>query len=161
MADHHNVAAQKRGAARSASLREAVKNAQDTILREMQDNGNIYPHSGGNVSLAELARRANVNESTFYKPKNVKLKAEAIQWLENLKSGATIGRKRVRKHFKEAANDWKTRFECIQHNYVINQLKLQSAEAQIIELKSEVASLRSQLLATPSNVKNIASKAKR
>jgi hypothetical protein len=161
MADHHKIAAQKRGAARSASLRDAVKKAQDTILQEMKDNVGIYPHNGGNVSLAELARRADVNESSFYKSQNVKLKEESIQWLENLKSGATIGRKRVRKHLKEAVSDWKERFETIQHNYVVNQLKLQDAEAQVIALKSEIESLRSQLLAAPSNVTSIASKAKR
>lgn len=161
MADHHKLAAAKRGAARTEALNAAVDQAMRAILEDMKGNGGIYPHYGGAVSMAEIARRAHVNESSFYKKQNVELKERANLWLQQLQKKETIGRKRVRKHLKEVARDWKARYEAIDSHNIVTNLRLQQLEAENLKLKAEVKSLHEQLLAKPSNVTNIARKAKR
>ena len=101
MAEYHKIAAAKRGAARTATLNESVDQVMHTIIDEMKGNGGVYPANGGAVSMAELARRAGINESSLYKPQNAKLKERATLWLQQLQNKETVGRKRVRKHLKE------------------------------------------------------------
>lgn len=161
MAEHHKLAAAKRGATRTEALNAAVDQAMRVILEDMKGNGGIYPHNGGSVSMAEIARRADVNESSFYKKQNVQLKERANLWLQQLQKKETIGRKRVRKHLKEVARDWKARYEALDSHNIVTHLKLQQLESENLKLKAEVESLREQLLAKPSNVTNIARKAKR
>lgn len=160
MAEHHKIGATKRAAARKAALKEAVDGAMRAIVEDMKANQGIYPHNGGAVSMAELARRAGINESSFYKKQNVDLKESANLWLQQLQKKETIGRKRVRKHLKEVASDWKARYEAIDRDNIVTHLKLQALEAENLRLKEEVKSLREQLLAQPANVINIAKKAK-
>ena len=161
MAEHHKLAATKRGAARTEALNSAVDQAMCVILEDMKGNGGIYPHNGGAVSIAEIARRADVNESSFYKKQNVELKKRANLWVQQLLKKETIGRKRVRKHLKDVAREWKARYEALDSNNIVTHLKLQQLEAENLKLKAEVKSLREQLLVNPSNVTNIARKAKR
>lgn len=161
MAEHHKLAAAKRGAARTDAMNAAVDQAMRVILVDMKGNGGIYPHNGGAVSMAEIARRSDVNESSFYKKQNVQLKERVNLWLQQLQKAETIGRKRVRKHLKEVARDWKERYEALDSHNIVTNLKLQQLEAEKLTLKAEVESLREQLLAKPSNVTNITKKAKR
>lgn len=160
MADHHKIAAAKRGVARRAALIEAVDRAMRSIVEDMKANEGIYPHNGGAVSMAELARRAGINESSFYKKQNAELKNDAGLWLQQLQRKETVGRKRVRKHLKDVARDWKGRYEAIDSHNIVTHLKLQQLEAENLRLRAEVESLRGQLLAKPSNVTNIATKGK-
>jgi FAD/FMN-containing dehydrogenase len=155
MADYHKIAAAKRGAARTTALNNAVDQAMRTIADEMRDNGGIYPHNGGAVGMAELTRRADINESSFYKPQNAELKERATVWLQHLQKKEVIGRKRVRKHLREAVSDWKARFETLDSNNIVSNLKLQEIEAENLKLKAEIESLKAQLRALPSNVKSI------
>lgn len=161
MAEYHKIAAAKRGAARSKALSSAVDQAMCIILEDMKGNGGIYPHNGGAVSIAEIARRADVNESSLYKKQNFELKERVNLWLQQLQKKETIGRKRVRKHLKDVAREWKARYEALDSNNIVTHLKLQQMEAENLKLKAEVESLREQLLANPSNVTNISRKAKR
>jgi hypothetical protein len=158
MADHHKVAAAKRGAARRAALYEAVEEAMRAIVEDMKANAGIYPYNGGAVSMAELARRAGINESSFYKPQNAELKERATLWLQQLQKKEIVGRKRVRKHQTEVIHDWKNRFEALDSHNIVTNLKLQQLEAENLKLKGEVEALREQLRAVPSNVTPIAKK---
>lgn len=160
MAEHHKIGATKRAAARKEALNDSVDGAMRAIVEDMKANKGIYPANGGAVSMAELARRAGINESTFYKPQNAKLKQRANLWLQQLQKKETIGRKRVRKHLKDIASDWKARYEAIDRDNIVTHLKLQELEAENLRLKDEVNSLREQLLAKPSNVTNIAKSTK-
>ena len=82
MSERHKAAALARGAARTASVGIRVDDAMLTIAEEMKANGGIYPYNGGAVSMAELARRADIDESTFYKKdkENVALREKAALW---------------------------------------------------------------------------------
>lgn len=155
MAEYHKIAAAKRGAARTAKLYEAVDQAMRNIVEDMKNNDGIYPHNGGAVSMAELARRAEIDESSLYKPHNVKLKERATLFLQQLQKKETVGRKRVRKHLKQLVHDWKERFEALDSHNILTNLKLQQREAENLKLAAENETLRQQLLAAPSNVTSI------
>lgn len=161
MAEHHKIAAIKRGSARNASLREAVDQAMRAIAEEMKGNDGIYPRNGGAVSMAELARRAGINESSLYKSQNVELKERATIWLRQLQQVETIGRKRVRRHMKEVLSDWKERFVALDSHNIVTHLRLQQLEAENLKLKEEALALREQLFANRSSVASLAEKRRR
>ena len=89
MSERHKIAAAKRGAEKTAKVHRQVDDAIRAIAEEMQANGGIYPSNGGAVSMAELARRAGINEATLYKKSNAALKERAVLWLDALKKKET------------------------------------------------------------------------
>jgi hypothetical protein len=150
MSDQHKVAAAQRGAARTAHLKRRVLRTMRTVRAEMRANGGIYPHNGGAVSMAELARRAEISESSFYKkePANETLKLRAERWLEKLKKKETVGRTRVRKSLAQRNEEWNTKYHALEQRHIRTELELQSLQAQIEGLRSENAALREQLKAS-------------
>lgn len=145
MSEQHKIAAAKRGAARTAKTIKAVEDAMETITKEMAGNEGIYPHMGGAVSMAELARRAGINEATFYKKDNVALKDKAAKWLEKLKKKETVGRMRVRKTFRERAENWKEKHDDLLSSYVIMELQMQELQAKHEKLQREFDALLNQM----------------
>lgn len=131
MSEQHKLAAIKRGAARTAQMEKQVTDAMQTIKGDIQANGGIYPHNGGAVSMAELARRANINESSFYKKGNEKLKERASLWLNTLKKKETVGRMRVKKELSQRANDWHKKYDALEQCHILTELQLQACEAEL------------------------------
>ena len=113
----------------------------------MQANGGIYPHNGGAVSLAELARRAGISESSFYKkePENIALKKRAMLWLDTLKKKETVGRMRVRKTLAERTEAWKDKYHALENRHIVTELELQSLQAEMEKLSAENAAMLEQL----------------
>lgn len=147
MSEQHKQAAVQRGIARTEKMQEQVTQAMKSIKDDMQANGGIYPHNGGAVSMAELARRAGINESSFYKKEkeNIALRERAALWLTTLKKKETVGRMRVRKTFAQRAEDWKAKYDALEQRHICTELELQSLEAQSQKLQEENAALVEQL----------------
>jgi hypothetical protein len=147
MSEQHKLAASRRGAARTAQMEQAVTQAIQAIQADMHANGSIYPHNGGAVSMAELARRANISESSFYKkePENIALKERAALWLDTLKKKETVGRMRVKKSLSQKAEDWQQKYHSLEQRHIRTELELQSLEAQMHKLHEENAALVEQL----------------
>jgi|SRR5437870_11543491 len=143
MSEQHKLAAARRGAARTKKMEQAVTQAMQAIQADMQANGGIYPLNGGAVSMAELARRADVSESSFYKkaPENLALKERASLWLDTLKKKETVGRMRVKKSLAQRAEDWKEKYHALEQRHICTELELQSLEAQSQKLRDENAAL--------------------
>jgi hypothetical protein len=147
MSEKHKLAAALRGAARTLKMEMAVKDAMRAIEADMKANGGIYPVSGGAVSMAELARRADISESSFYKkaPENLALKVVANLWLETLKKKETVGRMRVKKSLAQKAEDWQQKYRALEQRHIRTELELQSLEAQMQKRQKENAALLEQL----------------
>ena len=143
MSEQHKIAAALRGSARSKKIQDQVTQAMQSIQAEMQANGGIYPNNGGAVSMAELARRADISESSFYKkePENIALRDRAALWLDTLRKKETVGRMRVRKTFAQRAEDWKEKYHALEQRHICTELELQSLEAQSQKLRAENAAL--------------------
>lgn len=147
MSEQHKLAAARRGAARTAQMERQVTDAMQAIHADMQSNGGIYPNNGGAVSMAELARRAGISESSFYKkePENLALKEKAVLWLDSLKRMETVGRMRVKKTLSQRAEDWKQKHDALQQRHICTELELQASKAEWEverkELTEKIASL--------------------
>lgn len=161
MSEQHKLAAARRGAARTAQMEQQVADTMQAIHADLQANGGIYPHNGGAVSMAELARRAGISESSFYKkqPENLALKERAALWLETLKKKETVGRMRVKKTLAQRSEDWRKKHEALEQRHICTELELQATKAEwemeitgmtemIATLERENAALRDQLHTT-------------
>jgi len=150
MSEQHKIAAALRGAARTAEMELKVTKAMEAILADMKSNEGIYPHNGGAVSMAELARRAGISESSFYKkePENLALKEKAVLWLDTLKKKETVGRMRVKKTLSQRAEDWKQKHDALQQRHICTELELQASKAEWEierkELTAKIASLENE-----------------
>lgn len=142
MSDMHKKAAKARGEKRSADIAQRVKTAMRIIETEVKENEGIYPHNGGAISKNEVARRAEINPTTLFSPKQKALGEQVSLWLDTLKKKETVGRMRVRRTFAERAEDWKTRYLALQDSHIKTELDLQQAEAERDEARAEAAKLR-------------------
>ncbi len=147
MSEQHKMAAAKRGVARTAKTLQQVEDAIRAISDDMAGNSGIYPHNGGAVSIAEIARRAGINEATFYKKDNTALKERASLWLDTLKKKETVGRMRVRKTFQQRAESWKEKYDALQNRHIITELQLQQLQAEHEKLQRDYTSLLDQMRA--------------
>lgn len=145
MSEQHKAAAIKRGTERTAQMEQNVADAMRAIVEEMQANGGIYPHNGGAVSMAELARRAEINESTLYKKDNASLKERAMLWLDTLKKKETVGRMRVRKTHAQRAESWEKKYKALELRHIRTELELQSLQAEAQKLRADNAALLDQI----------------
>lgn len=145
MSEQHKSAALKRGAARTAKVEHQVDAAIHTIVAEMQANGGIYPNNGGAVSIAEVARRAEINESTFYKKDNIALKERVALWLDTLKKKEMVGRMRVRKTFQQRAESWKEKYDALANRHIRTELELQQMQAEHEKLRRDYDTLLEQM----------------
>lgn len=145
MSEQHKIAAAKRGAAKTAKVHQQVEDAIRAIASEMQANGGIYPNNGGAVSMAEIARRAEINEATFYKKDNTALKERASLWLDTLKKKETVGRMRVRKSYQQRAESWHEKYKALETRHGITELQFQQLQAQHEELQQKYDALLEQM----------------
>lgn len=147
MSEQHKIAAAKRGAAKTAQLHQKVDDAIRAITSEMQANGGIYPANGGAVSMAEVARRAEINEATFYKKDNAALKERVSLWIDTLKKHESVGRMRVRKTFQQRAEGWHQKYKALETRHGITELQLQQLQAEHEKLQRDYEALLEQVRA--------------
>lgn len=145
MSEQHKIAAAIRGANTTAKLNQQVDDAMRAIADEMRANGGIYPNNGGAVSMAELARRAKINEATFYKKHNTTLKERASLWLDMLKKKETVGRMRVRKTFQQRAESWHEKYKALETRHGITELQYQQLQAEHEKLQRDYEALLEQM----------------
>ena len=162
MSEQHKIAAAKRGAARTEMTLQRVEDAIRAIANDIAGNGGIYPHNGGAVSMAEIARRAGINEATFYKKDNTALTERASLWLDTLKKKETVGRMRVRKTFQQRAENWKEKYDALLNRHVITELQLQQLQAKYEKTQRDYDALLEKMRAgAASKVTPITTKGKR
>lgn len=136
--------AKLRGEARSAQVSVKVHDAMGAIQREMKENEGVYPKNGGAVSMNEVARRAQISETTLFSPKQKALGQEVKAWVESLKKKEVVGRMRVRRTFYERAEDWRKKFLDAQDAHIATELELQDTKVLLEEAQEESAKLRAE-----------------
>lgn len=136
MTERHKLAAAKRGQARTDAVAAKVREAMKTIKQEMDSNDGIYPLNGGAVSLNEVARRADISDTTLYAPKQGDLKQEVSDWIDGLKEAEVVGRVRVQRKLSERLADWKKLYEDLQCQFIEVELELQEKQAQLETLQN-------------------------
>lgn len=137
-------AATLRGEARSAQVKVKVREAMETIQRDMQENGGIYSKNGGAISMNEVARVAKISETTLFTPKQKAFGRSVKAWVESLKKKEVVGRMRVRRTFYERADDWRKKFLDLQDAHIATELELQDAKVELEQAQEDVSRLRAE-----------------
>lgn len=138
----HKQAAIKRGQARTDAIEAKVVQAMSSINQEMVANDGIYPANGGSISLNEVARRAGINETTLFAPKQIELREKVKVWIDSLKKSKVVGRGRVQRKLSERVADWKQRFEDLTNQQIEVELELQTAQAKNEALEKEIQEVK-------------------
>ncbi|KHA77547.1 hypothetical protein NC77_17170 [Janthinobacterium lividum] len=138
------AAAKLRGAARTAQVEIKVRDAMETIQSKIKENGGIYPNNGGAVSMNEVARIANISQTTLFSPKQKALGQKVKAWVESLKQKEVVGRMRVQRTAHERAEDWRKKCIDMQNAFVGTELELQDARALLEQAKEQLDKLRSE-----------------
>ena len=131
MSDAHKEAARLRGEARTAGIESSVRAAMVTIQKEMAANNGIYPQNGGAVSMNEVARRANISETTLFSPKQKELGKQVKAWVESLKKTEVVGRTNVRRTVSERSEAWKQKYLDLQDAHIATELDLQDSKVEL------------------------------
>ncbi|MGC8209517.1 hypothetical protein [Ralstonia pseudosolanacearum] len=139
------AAARVRHDGNAEQIHVRVRAVMQAIQQEMAANKGVYPHNGGAVPLAEVARRARIHPFTFYKKRYVLLADEVREWRKTLESGAVVGRMRVRKELGTRLQEWKELYEDLRETHRISETDLARAEAKLRELQDDNAKLRQRL----------------
>lgn len=150
----HKQAAIKRGKARTDAVETKVVQAMAAIEKEMAANDGIYPSNGGSVSMNEVARRAGINETTLFAPKQVELRKRVKNWIDSLKGSRVVGRGRVQRKLTERVADWKQRFQDLTNQQIEVELELQTAQAKNEELEKEILEVRGKYEALLEQIRN-------
>lgn len=111
-----------------------VRKMMHTIQAEIDTNEGIYPHNRGSVSLAEVARRAQMHPVTFHKKRYIELAGEVKHWLEKLHQGSVIGPVRIRKELGSRVQQWKQLYESLREAHRLTETDLAHAEARLQDL---------------------------
>lgn len=158
--DIQKKAAAKRGKARTQAVESKVQAAMQAIRDEMAANAGIYPSNGGAVSMNEVARRAGINETTLFAPKQAELRKQVKAWVESLKETETVGRGRVQRKLSERVADWKQLYTDTVNQFIVVELELQNARAdneqkaaELHDLQQKYDALLEQLRSGKNNVK--------
>lgn len=138
-------AAQEQGQQRTEEVYSKVRTAMHAIEAEIAGNEGIYPGNKGSLSMNELARRAGIHNTTLHGGKYTDLLKEAKAWLERIKSGATIGRVRVRKALATRVSEWRELCEGLRQSQRDTNLALQQKEAELEAANVELENLRRQV----------------
>ncbi len=132
----------KRGAKRSAAVEASVRKAMEDIDTEIESNDGIYPHNGGALSAAEVARRADIHETTLHK-KLITLGEEVKTWLKlKEEKKHPVGRVRARRALSERLEDWKALYNGLKQSHRDTELQLQQFEAELEIVRKENRKLR-------------------
>jgi septation ring formation regulator EzrA len=133
----------ERGRERSGALDKRVREMMATIDQEIAANEGIYPHNGGALSAAELARRAGVHQTTFFTPTQRETLGKDVKaWIEKVKASHIVGKGPVRRNLSERLEDWKALYEGLAQSHRDTELELQQAEAELNEARSELERVR-------------------
>jgi len=158
-------AAEKKRVATVKKLSDAMK----AMELDIQANDNLYPFNGGAINQAEVCRRAGVAKALLQSPSHkTSTKLMVDTWVAEIRKRLITGSKNVRRAVTARADDWKEQHEYLRNSYHIDMLKLEEAEAKVItlvaenaSLRSENAALREQIAKNGSNVRALRPKAKK
>lgn len=121
---------------RSRRVGEAVNRAMATISGEIRENGKIYPHNGGRLSMAEVCRRAGVDPITLHGLVHRDTTRKAVQdWLKKLK--VVRGTKQIKSAVTKRAVVAKEELKRVASQFqAMYQIEIPKRDAEIARLTS-------------------------
>jgi len=134
----------EQGETRADAVETAVRAAMKTIEKEISVNDGIYPGNKGAISVNEVARRADIHNTTLYGSKYKPLLQDIKAWLKKLQSSAITGRTRVKRELATRIADWRQLYNGLCESHRITELELQESERKLEEAYAELEMLKKQ-----------------
>lgn len=129
----------------------AVRAATAQIEAEVSDNDGLYPHPK-KLTLAEVARRADVTLTVLYKEPYKELMTELRVWLDRLheqqellKQGRPGKQASPRRSLQERVQDWKAVYDRLKDSHIKTEIDLLAANEEITKLRQKVDELQGKL----------------
>jgi len=126
-----------RGAERSDDIAKRVRAALDEMATEVELSAGAYPHNGGVVSMAEVARRAGIHKTTLHTAKQRALSEEVRARLEVLRNAPAAASSPARKSVATQRDEWKQRYVGLLQSHCDTEAALQQAEYERDQLAAE------------------------
>jgi hypothetical protein len=131
-------AAVNRHSMNAEQIRKRVTLMLTAIEKEISENHGIYPSNKGALSLAEIARRAEIHPLTFHKPNYQKLAKHVRDWLHGLKTKPATKTKKVRKGLAARVQDWQQLYDDLLESHRVSETDLSIANEELREGKEEL-----------------------
>lgn len=129
----------------------AVRAAKGEIDKEVRDNDGLYPHPK-KLTLAEVARRADVTLTVLYKEPYKEFVTELREWLDGLhkqqellKQGRPGKQAGPRRSLQERVQDWKAVYDRLKDSHIKTEIDLLAANEEIKKLKQKIDELQGKL----------------
>ena len=128
-----------------------VRAAKEEIEKEVKDNDGLYPHPK-KLTLAEVARRADVTLTVLYKEPYKEFVTELRKWLDKLheqqellKQGRPGKQPSPRRSLQERVQDWKAVYDRLKDSHLKTEIDLLAANEEIKTLRQTVDELQGKL----------------
>ncbi|WP_208640085.1 hypothetical protein [Massilia violaceinigra] len=134
----------RQGAQRTLDIVSRTRAALKSIGHEIDSSNGVYPQNGGTLSLAEVARRADVHITTYFSHRHKVLREEVNIWLAHRKSAMSASPRKSSRGPDERMNDWKTMYAGLAQSHRDTELELLTVRAELTSLRAELEVLRSE-----------------
>ena len=134
-------AAQEHGRRRTDEVTSKVRVAMAAIDEVLVANGGAYPHNKGRLTLNELARRAEIHNTTLHADRYKDLLNEVRSWLQRPKNEASFEPKTGRRTTRELLDEYRTQFAVLMQKHRDRNLELQQAQAELGEAMERIQKL--------------------
>ncbi|MBO1905299.1 hypothetical protein KHP60_09720 [Microvirga sp. 3-52] len=140
IAKHGEAAA----AAKADSTRAAILKAMRQIEADIERYEGIYPYAKGEVTAAEVLRRARLSSTLLQKPRHRGLRDEVKAWVDRVQMKLRKGLKVVRRAVTERADAAKDEVRLIRQRWAEAELEYIENANKIDELTKECARLEAE-----------------
>lgn len=138
-------ALRNKGKSRTNNFVDKITTAMRVIEIEIEQNEGLYP--GGALNIAELCRRADVNDTTLYNPTHKEKTLPFVdKWLKLVLRKMYKGSKAVRKEITNRVEDWKERHAKVATHYHICNIELENRNDEIAILKKKIEALEAEVI---------------
>ena len=119
-----------------------IRRAQRTIELEIQGNNGVYPFNGGQLTEAEVCRRADVMLATLDEPAHATTtRRELGAWLRQVTAPAASASQRSGEDGGMSAAEWKAQLEQIVIAYHRANLEVAKLRGRVMELEEREKAL--------------------
>jgi hypothetical protein len=141
IAAHGASSAAKSAGQTLAKLRSAMINIEADIER----NDGLYPYSNGEVTTAEVLRRAGLSEALLQKARHGQTRREVAVWVARIRKRIVLGAKVVRKAVSERSEAAEAQVREVLQRLTETELEYVESLRRISELEQMCAHLQAQL----------------
>lgn len=123
---------------------DAVRKAMKKIELDLEANDGVYPYANGEISAAEVLRRAGMSNTALQKPRHREIRDEVNAWVADVRTKMRRGAKVVRRAVTERANAADAELRMLRQRWVEAELEYVETASRLAELEKRCAHLETE-----------------